>query len=72
MLSLDQALRDGAIVNGMDISEQDVRAGEEIASQFRKEVLASGDVELIRLINRLPDASLGVAARVISQCAGYK
>jgi superfamily II DNA or RNA helicase len=72
VLSLDQALRDGAIVSGMDISEQDVREGERLAPEFRKEILASGDLKLIQMINRLPDASLARAAKVISQCAGYK
>ena len=59
ILSLDEALRDGAIVSGMDIDEVDVRVGEEIADDLRQKVISSGDELLIQMINRLPDAAYG-------------
>lgn len=56
-LSLDEALRDGAIVRGMDIGEDDVRAGEEIAPRVRGMILKSGDHRLVNMLQKLPDES---------------
>lgn len=67
-ISLDEALRNGAIVKGMDIDEDAVLAGERIAPRMREEILLSGDLELIRMFNKLPEASWAVAANVISKC----
>ena len=56
-LSLDEALRMGAIVRGMELSEDEVQASERIADDVRKRVLRSGDENLIRLIQVLPEES---------------
>jgi superfamily II DNA or RNA helicase len=56
-LSLDEALRIGAIVRGMDIDEDAVIAGEQMAQPVRDKVLASGDDSLVRVIRSLPDES---------------
>ena len=56
-LTLEEALRIGAIVRGMDINESDVRTGEEIAPLVRDRVLRSGDDKLIRILRVLPDES---------------
>lgn len=57
VLTLDQALRNGAIVRGMDIDEVDVRAGEAIAPRVRSLILRSGDDKLVRIAKLLPDES---------------
>lgn len=56
-LSLDEALRTGAIVRGMDIDEAEVRHAEEIAPEVRSRVLRSGDHKLVKILRILPDES---------------
>ena len=56
-LSLDEALRAGAIVRGIDIEEQEVQDAEEIAPVVRGRILRSGDQRLIKIIQTLPDES---------------
>ncbi len=58
-LKLDEALRTGAIIRGIDISEQEVKQGEGIANHVRTTVLQSGDAHLIRLIKAMPEEALG-------------
>jgi len=57
VLTLDEALRAGAIVRGMDIDEADVQEGEAMAESVRKLVMASGDEKLVRVIKQLPEES---------------
>ena len=56
-LTLDEALRTGAIVRGMDIDEEEVREGEKIAEVVRGRILRSGDQRLVKIIQTLPDES---------------
>jgi superfamily II DNA or RNA helicase len=56
-LTLDEALRVGAIVRGMDIDEDEVRHAEEIAPEVRDRVLRSGDQKLVKILRVLPDES---------------
>lgn len=56
-LTLDQALRAGAIIRGMDIDEDEVRLAEEIAPEVRNRVLRSGDQKLVKILRVLPDES---------------
>jgi hypothetical protein len=56
-LTLDEALRTGAIVRGMDLSEEEVRLGEEMAVPVREKILASGDEHLVRILRSLPEES---------------
>lgn len=56
-LTLDEALRTGAIVRGMDIDEHEVQDAEGIAPFVRGRILRSGDQRLIRIIQTLPDES---------------
>ncbi len=51
-LTLDEALRTGAIVRGMDLDED-----ETIAPRIRQRVLQSGDQKLVRILKVLPDES---------------
>jgi len=56
-ITLEEALRTGAIVRGMDIDEDDVRDGEAMASDVREKILRSGDDKLVRLVKVLPEES---------------
>lgn len=54
-LTLDEALRAGAIVRGMDLPEEAVLESEEIAEEFRNQVLKSGDAKLVKILRLLPE-----------------
>ena len=56
-LTLDEALRTGAIVRGIDIEEDEVQTAEDIAPVVRSRILRSGDQRLVRIIQTLPDES---------------
>ena len=58
-LTLDEALRTGAIVRGMDLDEKQVLDGERIAPRVRAKVLSSGDETLVRVVKALPEESWG-------------
>lgn len=58
-LKLDEALRTGAIIRGMEISEEEVVAGEAMAPQVRQAILKSGDESLIRILKMMPEEVLG-------------
>jgi superfamily II DNA or RNA helicase len=66
VLTLDDALRTGAIVRGMDIEEADVREGEGMANEVRKKVLGSGDERLVRLIKQLPEETWGRLKNILN------
>jgi ribosomal protein L40E len=57
VLTLDEALRTGAIVRGMDLDEEEVRIGEQIAATTRDGILRSGDEQLVRILRILPEES---------------
>lgn len=57
ILSLDEALRTGAIARGMDLDEEEVRIAEQMAQPVRAKILRSGDETLVRIIKILPDES---------------
>ncbi len=56
-LTLDEALRTGAIVRGMDLDETEVRESEQLAPVIRSRILQSGDEKLVRILKVLPDES---------------
>lgn len=58
-LTLDEALRAGAIIRGMDLDESEVITGEAIADPIRTRLLKSGDEALIRITKVLPDEAYG-------------
>lgn len=57
VLTLDEALRTGAIVRGMDLEEEEVKLGEEMAAPVREKILSSGDDQLVRILRVLPEES---------------
>jgi superfamily II DNA or RNA helicase len=65
-LTLDEALRTGAIVRGMDVDEDEVQEGEEMASTLRKVVMASGDAKLVKVIRQLPEESWARLKRLMN------
>jgi superfamily II DNA or RNA helicase len=57
VLTLDEALRAGAIVRGMDIGEDEVKLGEQLVAPVREKILVSGDEQLVRILQILPEES---------------
>jgi superfamily II DNA or RNA helicase len=70
-LSLDEALRTGAIIRGMDLDEAEVQNGEKIAKEVRNRVLRSGDETLVRIINTLPEESFGRLRDILESTSGH-
>ena len=64
-ITLNEALRNGVIARGMDISETDARESEEIASEIKRRVIDSGDDILINLIGKLPEETYGRLKQVL-------
>jgi hypothetical protein len=58
-LKLDEALRTGAIIRGMDIPELEVLQAEGMADHVRAAILQSGDARLIKLLKVMPEEVLG-------------
>lgn len=67
VITLDEALRTGAIIRGMDLDEQEVRQGEAIAGTVRQEILDSGDLSLIRAMRTLPEESFGRLQNILDR-----
>jgi superfamily II DNA or RNA helicase len=57
VLTLDEALRTGAIVRGLDLDEDAVQESEAMAAAVRQMVLKSGDSRLVRVLSTLPEES---------------
>jgi superfamily II DNA or RNA helicase len=57
ILTLDEALRTGAIVRGMDVDEEEVREAEEMTGSIRKLILGSGDEKIVQMMRKLPEES---------------
>lgn len=66
-LSLQEALRTGAIVRGMDVDEANVKLGEQIGPEMRQKVLDGGHETLIKVLSSLPDEMIGVVADYAKQ-----
>ena len=56
-ISLDEALRNGAIARGLDLDEEEVREAERNAAYVKNLALKSGDDKIIKLIRLLPEES---------------
>lgn len=65
-LTLDEALRTGAIIRGMDLDEHEVQEGEKIAEVVRGRILRSGDQRLVKIIQTLPDESWARLRTILS------
>jgi len=58
-VNLNEALRVGAIVRGMDLDEEEVVEGEKYKRNISNDILRSGDENLIRLMQTIPPESWG-------------
>ena len=65
--TLNEALRVGAIVRGMDLDEDEVRDGEERKTEILANVLGSGDDALIKVIKQLPEESWGRLRKILNR-----
>jgi superfamily II DNA or RNA helicase len=65
-ITLNEALRMGAIVRGMDLDEDEVRDGEENRDEIRSSILSSGDDVLIKLVKQLPEESFGRLRKILN------
>ena len=64
-ITLNEALRMGAIVRGMDLDEDEVQDAEANKKQILRDILASGDDAIIRLVKQLPEESYGRLRRIL-------
>jgi predicted RNA-binding Zn-ribbon protein involved in translation (DUF1610 family) len=69
VLTLDEALRAGAIIPGLHIEEQEVQLGEEMAAPVRERILRSGDEQLVRILRVLPEESFNRLKGIERQAA---
>ena len=58
-ITLEEACRDGGIISGMDLNEEEMLEGEKIGPGIIKGVQASNDTILIDMLRRLPPESYG-------------
>jgi ribosomal 50S subunit-associated protein YjgA (DUF615 family) len=56
----------GAIVRGMDLDEEEVQDAEANKKQILRDVLASGDDAIIRLVKQLPEESYGRLRKILN------
>jgi superfamily II DNA or RNA helicase len=66
-ITLNEALRVGAIVRGMDLDEDEVRDGEENKAEILADVLRSGDDALIKVVKQLPEESWGRLRKILNR-----
>jgi superfamily II DNA or RNA helicase len=66
-LSIEEALRIGVIVRGMDIDEDEAREGEAMAKDVREKILRSGDEKLLRILRTLPEESWARLKNIMEQ-----
>jgi hypothetical protein len=68
-LTLDEALRTGVIVRGMDVDESDTRLGEQMAPAVRERILSSGDRTLVNIMRQLPEESWSRLRAILEDAA---
>lgn len=66
-ISLKEAMRVGAIVRGMDLTEEEVQEGEEIGEDIQELMLRSGDNRLIDIVRTLPKESFGRLKHILNK-----
>jgi len=65
-ITLNEALRMGAIVRGMDLDEDEVRDAEKHKKQIISDVLGTGDDVLINMLKQLPEEAFGRLKRIMN------
>ena len=66
-LTLEEALRVGAIVRGMDLDEAEVQSSEDMAPALQRLILKSGDQHLIRFLKTVPEESYSRLGRMLDE-----
>lgn len=66
-MTLAEALRDGAIVRGMQLTEDEVRLGEANCEKIKEAAFESGDALLIAMLNQLPKEAYGRLVKIMSK-----
>lgn len=70
-LTLEDAMRVGAIVRGIDMTEAEVQESEAMAPKLRELFLASGDEKIIKMLKTFPEETFSRLAAIMAQ-AGKK
>ena len=65
-ITLKDALREGAIVRGIELTEDEVLGGEALAKTMRQKLLRSGDAKLINIVKTLPEESWGRLRSIVN------
>jgi superfamily II DNA or RNA helicase len=68
-ITLEEALRMGAIIRGMDVEEYEVQEGERDGKEILSDVLSSGDEALIKMFQGLPMESFGRLRKILNRDA---
>ncbi len=71
-LTLEEALRVGAIVRGMELDEGEVQGSEEMAPELQRLILKSGDQHLIRFLKTVPEESYSRLGRMLDEVRSGK
>ena len=66
-ITLEAACRDGGIVRGMDLDEEDMKLGEKIGPGIIKGIIASNDSVLIDTLRGLPPESYARVIKIIDK-----
>ena len=66
-LTLEEALRVGAIVRGMELDETEVQGSEYLAPELKSLLLKSGDEFFIRLLKTMPEESYSRLGKIFDQ-----
>mgnify|MGYP001256286316 CR=1 FL=1 len=66
-ISLKDALRQGVIARGMQLTEEETKESEKIAEKIRSDILATGDDRIIKTFSCYPDESFVRICKVLSQ-----
>lgn len=65
-ITLNEALRMGAIVRGMDIDEDEVQDAEINKKQIYRDILNSGDAAIINVVKQLPEESWARLRKILN------
>jgi len=67
LITLDEALRAGVIVRGLDLTENEVQESEAIADEVREQILKSGDAKMIKILRLLPEETYSRLFEIMSK-----
>ena len=68
-LTLEEAMRVGAIVRGIDMTEEEVKESEAMAPELRKLFLSSGDEKIIKILKTMPEESYSRLAAIMAKAS---